>query len=77
LTTHHPDYALGIADKALLMLRDAAHAYGAAKDVLTEANLARMYGVPVRRIVVRTDDETIAAIVTLHGLGRPPPPESP
>jgi len=70
LTTHHPDHALGIADKALLMLRDAAHVYGAAQDVLTEDNLARMYGVPVRRVEVCAGDETIAAIVPLHGLGR-------
>jgi iron complex transport system ATP-binding protein len=70
LTTHHPDHALGIADKALLMLRDAAHVYGAAEDVLTEENLGHMYGVPVRRVEVHADDEMIAAIVPLHGLGR-------
>jgi iron complex transport system ATP-binding protein len=69
LTTHHPDHALGIADKALLMLRNAEHVFGAAHDALTEENLARMYGVPVRRIEVRAGDETIAAVVPLHGLG--------
>jgi iron complex transport system ATP-binding protein len=36
--------------------------------VLTEENLARMYGVPVRRVEVRSGDETISAIVPLHGL---------
>lgn len=70
LTTHHPDHALGIADKTLLMLRDAVHLYGPAESVLTEENLARMYGVPVRRVEVHSGDETIAAIVPLHGLGR-------
>jgi iron complex transport system ATP-binding protein len=74
LTTHHPDHALGIADKALLMLRDAEHVHGAAEDVLTEDNLGRMYGVPVRRVELRAADETIAAIVPLHGLGRGEPP---
>jgi iron complex transport system ATP-binding protein len=74
LTTHHPDHALGIADKALLMLRDAAHVYGAAEEVLSEENLVRMYGVRLRRVELRTDDETVAAIVPLHGLGRAPPP---
>lgn len=70
LTTHHPDHALGIADKTPLMLHDAVHLYGPAGSVLTEENLARMYGVPVRRVEVHSGDETVAAIVPLHGLGR-------
>ena len=73
LTTHHPDHALGIADKTLLMLHDAVHLYGPAGSVLTEENLARMYGVPVRRVEVHAGDETVAAIVPLHGLGRTDP----
>lgn len=71
-TTHHPDHALGIADNTLLMLRDAAHLSGPVETVLTEDNLARMYGVPVRRIDVRSGDEIAAAIVPLHGLSRQP-----
>ena len=70
LTTHHPGHALGIADKTLLMLRNAAHLYGPAGSVLTEENLARMYGVPVRRVEVISGDEKISAIVPLHGLSR-------
>ena len=49
------------------------HLYGPAGSVLTEDNLARMYGVPVRRVEVRSGDETVAAIVPLHGLGRTDP----
>ncbi|UZE46811.1 ABC transporter ATP-binding protein [Rhodopseudomonas sp. P2A-2r] len=67
-TTHHPDHALGIASNTLLMLRDAQHLYGPAASVLTEDNLARMYGVPVRRVDVRSAGETVSAIVPLHGL---------
>lgn len=73
LTTHHPDHALGIADKTLLMQRDAEHLYGPARSVLTEENLARMYDVPVRRVEVRSGAETISAIVPLHGLSRTKP----
>lgn len=73
LTTHHPDHALGIADKTLLMLHDAVHLYGPAGSVLTEENLARMYGVPVRRVEIHSGDETVAAIVPLHGLSRTDP----
>jgi iron complex transport system ATP-binding protein len=74
-TTHHPDHALGISDTTLLMLRDATHIAGPTNTVLTEANLARMYGVPVRRVDVHSGDEIAAAIVPLHGL-RPGTPRA-
>lgn len=67
-TTHHPDHAIGIADTTLLMQRDSTHITGPTETVLTESNLARMYGVPVRRVDVHSDEETAAAIVPLHGL---------
>jgi len=69
-TTHHPDHALGIADTTLLMQRDSTHIIGATELVLTESNLARMYGVPVHRVDVHSEGETAAAIVPLHGLHR-------
>jgi iron complex transport system ATP-binding protein len=69
-TTHHPDHALSIADDTLLMLRDAAHIWGETAAVLSEANLTRMYGIPVRRVDVIADDQTAAAIIPLHGLRR-------
>lgn len=72
-TTHHPDHALGIADTTLLMQRNATHIAGPTETVLTEGNLAQMYGVPVRRVDVRTDDEMAAAIVPLHGLRQTAP----
>jgi iron complex transport system ATP-binding protein len=67
-TTHHPDHAIGIADITLLMQRNAPHMSGPTDMVLTESNLTRMYGVPVRRVDVHADEETAAAIVPLHGL---------
>lgn len=67
-TTHHPEHALGIADKALLMFRDGTHIQGPVEAVADEANLARMYGVPVRRIAIDTEGQTGFAIVPLHQL---------
>ena len=67
-TTHHPEHALGIAEQTLLMLRNGTHIHGATSDVLTEANLTRMYGVPIRRIEVEAGEERASAIVPLHGL---------
>lgn len=69
-TTHHPDHALGVANTALLMLRDARHIYGPIENALTEATLSELYSVPVRRIDTATGDETVTAFVPLHGLRR-------
>jgi iron complex transport system ATP-binding protein len=78
-TTHHPEHALGIAEQTLLMLRDGTHIHGGSSDVLTEANLSRMYGVPIRRIDFNAGQEQTTAIVPLHGLRQPagPVPASP
>lgn len=72
-TTHHPDHALGVADTTLLMLRDAQHIHGERDSVLTEENLARMYGVPVRRLDVPAGETSVGAIVPLHDLRRGAP----
>ena len=56
------------------MLRDTVHIYGPAASVLTEENLARMYGVPVRRIEIHSGDETISAIVPRRNWFSPGPP---
>lgn len=69
-TTHHPDHALGVADEALLMLRDARHIHGPIESALTEANLSELYGVPVRRVDAIATDEVATAFVPLYGLRR-------
>lgn len=73
-TTHHPEHALGVAAQTLLMLRDGTHVRGATHEVVTESNLTRMYGVPVRRIDLEAGEETASAIVPLHRLRRPDAP---
>lgn len=47
-TTHQPNHAAAVADRVLLMLDDANILAGATSDVMTEANLAALYGIPVR-----------------------------
>ncbi|MGL1544399.1 hypothetical protein ACSTIA_23840, partial [Vibrio parahaemolyticus] len=67
-TTHHPEHALFVAGETLLMLRDATHVQGATDDVVTEANLSRMYGVAVRRVDVSTSVGPVSAVIPLHRL---------
>ena len=67
-TTHDPDHALAVADDTLLILSRTEHVFGGVDAVLTESNLARMYGVPVRRVTVSSETERVEAIIPLHGL---------
>ncbi|MBB3612589.1 ABC transporter ATP-binding protein [Rhizobium sp. BK602] len=48
LTTHQPNHAVAVADKVLLMLDHAETIFGTVKDVMTEANLEALYGIPIR-----------------------------
>ncbi len=50
MTTHHPHHALAVADQALLMMGQADHIVGPPSEVLTEANLSALYGVPMKRV---------------------------
>ncbi|MBK5959452.1 iron ABC transporter ATP-binding protein [Rhodoplanes elegans] len=69
-TTHHPDHALAVADTVLMMA--GAPVFGPASETLDETNLARLYGVPVRRVTITSDGETIEATVPVHRLGDVP-----
>ena len=47
-TTHQPNHAVTVADMVLLMLDGAKTVFGATDEVMTEANLEALYGIPVR-----------------------------
>lgn len=49
-TTHDPTHALQVASHTLLLLPDGQWLAGESTEVLTEANLQRAYGLPVRKI---------------------------
>lgn len=49
---HDPNLALRHCDRALLLFGDGSHAEGPATEVLNEASLSRLYGHPLRRVVV-------------------------
>lgn len=61
-TTHHPQHAFAVADKALLMLAPDRYVVGDAGDILNEENLTALYGVPIQRFAY---GETHAAFVPL------------
>jgi iron complex transport system ATP-binding protein len=51
-TTHHPDHALRIADRAILLREGTVVAQGPAGETLNSENLSRLYGRPVEVIAV-------------------------
>ncbi|MGO4568305.1 ABC transporter ATP-binding protein [Rhizobium sp. 2YAF20] len=47
-TTHQPNHAMAVADRTLMMLDQARIIFGATDEVMNQANLEDLYGIPVR-----------------------------
>lgn len=68
LSTHHPDHALYLADRAVLLGRSGART-GRAADLLTDRALSALYGVPVRTLPYSDGGTPRRAIVVPYGNG--------
>lgn len=66
MTTHYPDHALSISDKALLMGNGKGGSAGDTKDMLTERNLREVFEIDVRLISFEDRGENIEAIIPLR-----------
>jgi len=68
-TTHLPQHASAVADHTLMLFGVEDRIFGPTSEVMSEANLARLYGIPVR--IVRIDGlpegQTIRGVVPLFG----------
>jgi iron complex transport system ATP-binding protein len=69
-TTHHPTHALEIADEAWLMLDRCDFVAGPADEVLSEANLTRLYDTPMKRLVFEHEGRRMETITPI-GRGAP------
>ncbi|NUL38970.1 ABC transporter ATP-binding protein [Kosakonia sacchari] len=67
-TTHDPTHALQVAHHTLLLLPNQHWLAGETQTVLSEENLQRAYGLPVRRI--QLDEARAPALVPLFNLRR-------
>ncbi|MDO5092922.1 MAG: ABC transporter ATP-binding protein [Propionibacteriaceae bacterium] len=68
MTTHHPDHAFAVADRALLLNGEEEYSYGSPDEVLTGESISKLYG--VRSLVVPYQDREITGKVTAtHYLG--------
>jgi iron complex transport system ATP-binding protein len=59
-SSHHPDHALRIADRALLLKEGHALAAGDTRATVTSANLSALYGCGVEVLSVTAADGTTA-----------------
>lgn len=70
-TTHHPHHAHAVADQALLMFDQQDYACGPVEEVLTENQLQRLYGVPLRKLSYDYQGQVLQTLVpVLTDLGQ-------
>ncbi|KNG92220.1 ABC transporter ATP-binding protein [Pseudaestuariivita atlantica] len=65
MTTHVPQHAQHLADTVLLMHGPERQDWGLAHEMLTEARLEALYGVPVKALEVENHGRTETALVPL------------
>jgi iron complex transport system ATP-binding protein len=72
-TTHLPQHASAVADDALMLYGAEDHICGPAADVLTEDNLGRLYGIPVRIVEVEAaaGGRMVSGMVPVFGASLP------
>jgi len=62
-TTHFPQHAVHIANRALLLHEDLRHDWGPAFEVLTEAKLEALYGLPIRALKLKSKGQEKSTMV--------------
>jgi iron complex transport system ATP-binding protein len=65
-TTHFPQHALHVADKVLLLYGGADYVFGPCGEVLSEANLSRLYDMPVRRLDYEHEGKRRGTVVPVY-----------
>lgn len=71
LTTHDPSHALAIAQQALLLMADRQYLYGSRAAVVTEENLSRLYGIPMRQVNLDTGQQPYPVLIPILTLTEP------
>ena len=64
-TTHQPNHALAIADHVLMMLDETRAILGPVDAVMTDDNLAALYGIPVRSVTFAHEGVEHTSIVPI------------
>ncbi|MEH0835139.1 ABC transporter ATP-binding protein [Pectobacterium cacticida] len=71
LTTHDPAHAVIVAEQALLLMDDGDYLYGRCDAVVTEENLSRLYGIPMRQVCVEVPPQTYRVPIPILTMAKP------
>jgi len=72
MSTHNPEHALRLADRVLLLGRDGNYQFGSVDETLTDRSLSDLYGVPLSRIQIESDQGPLAIIARVQRLENAP-----
>jgi iron complex transport system ATP-binding protein len=65
-TTHHPHHALAVADTAMLIQGVDNYTSGPSDEVLTEASLSALYGVPMQKLAFHYQGQKVTTLVPVQ-----------
>ena len=71
MTTHHPEHALYISDKVLLMGSDRRESFfGDVYEMITEDNLGKIYGINAKIVSIQHGKDNLKGIIPIINLNR-------
>ena len=70
MTTHHPEHALYISDKILLMANGENSIFGETNGTLTENNLKKIYGMDIKIVSIAHGEDHLKGIIPIIDLSK-------
>jgi iron complex transport system ATP-binding protein len=62
-TTHNPLHAINIADNVLLMFNKFEYCFGSTLETLSEENMFKLYGLPIKKVVFEHKGRRVVSCV--------------
>ena len=69
INTHYPAHALEIADKCLLLMKDARYKIGKTSDIISKENIREAFGVEVILEKIKKDEKDYNTIIPISIVG--------
>ncbi len=67
LTTHFPQHAVHLANLVLLMYAPETYCFGNVIEIMTDDRLKALYGMDIRNITIRHNEQEVKTIVPIFG----------
>ena len=69
INTHYPAHALEIADKCLILMKDARYKIGKTSDIISKENMREAFGVEVILEKIKNDEKDYNTIIPISIVG--------